>query len=570
MVPACADNLLGYLVLGIPSEEWPRSSLPMREPSIDQHEGNEQRCCISSDAEGRILTTSFPLFSHPLSVRPVPEIFYHFERFGSENTGTAIAQVGRAISPVPSSQKIENFRWRKWLDQPSSPISSHVAVDGSRSSLEQKVSPGVSEIRLPRQQPSRSSPSKGHYRPNGSRNASSEESCDPKLASSSDSSEILDRYEELVARLRRLEQFDTPLPRDQLSPPALEKPTVHTAHGIEKSNAEVTTLPSSRVRAASSVLIGAVENRRGDSSAISDAENLGLEHIPASLPSSLPPLAIQQDCAASDETDPAEAWKAFVFGDEQSDEISKAAFEDAKQDALRDLRPSDSPSASYDNPETEGSNAATIGTSHTFHGNETPESMEAPSSTGAAPSLEIAGVTSATATESRPVADTSDGSAHAPSIEVNAGTSSLSEIESSIHTSENIGPVSVEETDSNASEAGAGAPSMATSTVVAPALSHVGAGETKTKGEQFRFALPKLFVGSRSNFPQHKRTIEPRVGISLAKRRGRPKKRVNDGRADIRALPTYSSDPIEEFEEEERGCQEGRVPKSRFPALELA
>lgn len=47
------------------------------------------------------------------------------------------------------------------------------------------------------------------------------------------------------------------------------------------------------------------------------------------------------------------------------------------------------------------------------------------------------------------------------------------------------------------------------------------------------------------------------------------KKRANDGRADIRGLPNYSSDPIEEFEEE-RTVRETRAPKSLFPALELS
>jgi hypothetical protein len=106
---------------------------------------------------------------------------------------------------------------------------------------------------------------------------------------------------------------------------------------------------------------------------------------------------------------------------------------------------------------------------------------------------------------------------------------------------------------------------------VAPARSEAVSSEVATTGEQFRFAQPKLFVGSRSSMSQPKRVAVSGVGISLAKKkRGRPKKKANDGRADIRALPNYSSDPIEESEDEGRGRKEGRVPKSLFPALEMS
>jgi hypothetical protein len=58
------------------------------------------------------------------------------------------------------------------------------------------------------------------------------------------------------------------------------------------------------------------------------------------------------------------------------------------------------------------------------------------------------------------------------------------------------------------------------------------------------------------------------VGISITRRRrGRPRRRANDGRADIRALPNYSSDPIEEFGDDERAQVREH---GLFPALELA
>ncbi|KAK4149715.1 hypothetical protein C8A00DRAFT_18641 [Chaetomidium leptoderma] len=491
----------------------------MRGPSSDHGGRGEKRCCISSDAEGRILTTSFPPIQHPLSIRPVPESFYHLERFDSEHTGTAIAQVGQAISLVPPSQRMENAMWHKWLGQASSPVSSQVAIEGSRVSLEYKVSPGVSEIRRPKQKLPPSSPPMSGFIPSDLNQASLGESQDlNKAPNSSNSSEIMDRYEELLARLRRLE---------------LE------------------------IQGQNSLATSSVEIRR-------------LEHISTDCSSSQPPVAAQQADATSEGTDPDEAWKTFVFGDEGSDEVGRAAFEEAKHDAARSLRPSDPPYSSDEGFEcVNHSNIATAGTRHTDHGNETSESAEGPPSTEASASVKATYGPSSSGVVSDPTVDISE-SVQAPGVEVSAGTSSVPGAESAADTSESRGPGSVEESGSSALESHKGALSMTTSMAVAPARSEVEPSETGITGEQFRFTQPKLFVGSRSNPSQPIRVVGPGVGITLAKkRRGRPKKRANDGRADIRALPNYSSDPIEEFEEEKRTFKEGRVPKSRFPALEL-
>ncbi|KAI0137813.1 hypothetical protein F4776DRAFT_84326 [Hypoxylon sp. NC0597] len=62
---------------------------------------------------------------------------------------------------------------------------------------------------------------------------------------------------------------------------------------------------------------------------------------------------------------------------------------------------------------------------------------------------------------------------------------------------------------------------------------------------RFRFAQPRTFVGKfadsgvKEMFPSH----------NDGKRRGRPKKRAADGRTDIRRLPDFDGDPIEEFED---------------------
>ncbi|KAK3296881.1 uncharacterized protein B0H64DRAFT_320805 [Chaetomium fimeti] len=487
----------------------------MREPSSNQSE-REQRCCISSDAEGRIWT-SFPPLSHPLSIRPVPESFYHFDRFDSENTGTAIAQVGRAISPVPSSQKAENLEWHEWVGQPSSPVSSHVAIEGSRTSIEHRVSPGVSEVPRPKRKPQDSPPS-----------------------------------------LPPLNGFTADRSTDTVESRGEEIQPVSTS-GPSRENNMVAGI---NIRGQGRVVtcVGHVLNP----ACVSDDNS-----------SSQSPPTAPQACISAGEINSDEAWKTFVFGDENSDEIGKAAFEEAKHDAVRSLQPSNtlvSPSNNFKSDED--SNIATIGTLPFYTQDRQTsgsDSREAYSSAGAPSSQEVTYGPSLAETELEGPRNNSDVSFQPPSVVVNAGTSSPSQIDITINTSESDEFGSPEQADISASESHAAAPSMATSVAVAPAHSKVSPSETSDTAEQFRFSQPKLFIGSRLNLPQPGRIVEYGVGsINVTKRRrGRPKKRANDGRADIRALPNYSSDPIEEFEEERRVRKEGRAPESLFPALEL-
>lgn len=72
------------------------------------------------------------------------------------------------------------------------------------------------------------------------------------------------------------------------------------------------------------------------------------------------------------------------------------------------------------------------------------------------------------------------------------------------------------------------------------------AGSTQVAESEapFRFAIPRTFVGKLvdPNAIPRKPPIPPR--------RGRPKKKAADGRTDIRRLPDFDGDPIEEFEED--------------------
>ncbi|KAK1770946.1 hypothetical protein QBC33DRAFT_223253 [Phialemonium atrogriseum] len=88
-------------------------------------------------------------------------------------------------------------------------------------------------------------------------------------------------------------------------------------------------------------------------------------------------------------------------------------------------------------------------------------------------------------------------------------------------------------------------------------------------GESFRFARPKLFVGKLSDPTAVERPARAINPVTMTKRkRGRPKKRNRDGRADIKGIPVYNGDPIEEFEESESEIRAEAAP-SLFGALEM-
>ncbi|KAI1466102.1 uncharacterized protein F4812DRAFT_452036 [Daldinia caldariorum] len=65
---------------------------------------------------------------------------------------------------------------------------------------------------------------------------------------------------------------------------------------------------------------------------------------------------------------------------------------------------------------------------------------------------------------------------------------------------------------------------------------------------RFRFVQPRTFIGKLAGLNGAAVEVSPFLSHSK-KRRGRPKKRTSDGRTDIRRLPDFDGDPIEEFDD---------------------
>ncbi|KAL2016119.1 hypothetical protein VTK56DRAFT_4238 [Thermocarpiscus australiensis] len=434
--------------------------------------------------------------------------------------------------------------------------------------MELKVSPGVSEIPRPAWDPSQyllaMDSLMGDILNEKSRGQAQRLN---ELPSSSDSSPILNRYEEIVSRLRQLEQFDTQETRLPSTEPtntvsaeddiAIETSDIHERDTVLIGRSDTVTECNPQTEG------DTVQGQEIEVSSGTEPRNPVCMPINSSPPE--PPLATQQARAPSEGIDADEAWKTFVFGDANSDEVGKAAFEEARYDAVRSLYPSDFSTSPNLGPETEGgSNIATVGTFYMNDDGEVSGNIENRPPSESSASMEATYGLSPAGTDRGQTLDSSDTPVQSPSVEVNPGTTITSGVEIPTDTSAGNGPGFVENAESATSESSTSPPSMTTSMAVVPARSDMGFHDPGASGEQFRFAQPKPFVGSRSNLSHVKRRAEASVGISLTKKkRGRPRKRAGDGRADIRALPNYSSDPIEEFEDEEPHR------RSLFPALEL-
>ncbi|KAK4670271.1 uncharacterized protein QC763_210230 [Podospora pseudopauciseta] len=302
-----------------------------------------------------------------------------------------------------------------------------------------------------------------------------------------------------------------------------------------------------------------------------------------------------------------EGWRSFVFGDDSSNIIESMAFTQASRDAARALQPSRSSSLSYTKgpPEMEiNSTAATGCPLYTADIGQPSDSVEPWSSSdvpslGAIASSSIiesdAGISASHIDDiSQGTPQSQNGGSQSQSIRCasilseepgskvldDQGYRHLSDAEPNNQNTTSTESVSQESprgepgrahTSGSAGYVGSNSsgslPASVDLSSAAPALApprSVGVKQSGVQGveDQTRFAPPKLFMGSRSQLQE--RSKAPVVARAATKRRGRPRKRAVDGRADIRSIPNYSSDPIEDFEDQQP------THTSIFPALELA
>ncbi|KAI1204964.1 uncharacterized protein F4807DRAFT_465199 [Annulohypoxylon truncatum] len=88
------------------------------------------------------------------------------------------------------------------------------------------------------------------------------------------------------------------------------------------------------------------------------------------------------------------------------------------------------------------------------------------------------------------------------------------------------------------------------SEAVSSNLATAGSTTMTEQGSPFRFAQPRTFVGKLANSSTSTTHGPKPTSNYRGEKRGRHKRKATDGRTDIRQLPDFDGDPIEEFEDE--------------------
>ncbi|KAK4219494.1 hypothetical protein QBC37DRAFT_272616, partial [Rhypophila decipiens] len=480
-----------------------------------------------------------------------------------------IAQPARAVPLVPTSQRSGNNIWRNWLESASGSVQTDKAVEGSVPSIYwPPVSPGISETLEKTRGRVRSLPDPSESSPRAISQAGQNEEYASDDMISSGSSFIINPKHDLAGPEEVEESrlgIERPFRFDPVDKEAAEqhKIMMERSFGYDPANKEgvedyqfKTERPFRRVP---------------DNKEEIQNHKLNIEH-----PSRYSPEPVgYQSLAKTDRNgydlrkgslkeqpsdpvpsteDPEEAWKAFVLRGVDSDDLEQAAFEEAKHDAAMYIRPSDPYCADSDQHMSDAiSNVATVGTqpadqaSHFTPSNEDEEDRpETDSGLGCVLTSSSIDVEMSTDSYEEPEQISSTPSAASADSVVSdpAYQTSPPSTTSALAPSSSLSEAQPESTASGLDSVAVQPPNLETK---------------KSEPNNFRFAPPKLFVGKRST---QLRQPAPLQTVSLRKtRRGRQRARASDGRASIRALPNYNSDPIEEFEDE--------VRDPLFPPLEM-
>lgn len=464
--------------------------------------------------------TSVPSIFHPVPLRAIPShLLLSSGSLGSANSASHLAHVGRTISFVPPSQKAENSTWKAWLEESSSAFGAQTNHEPHEPVAQPRISPGVSERQVRHQ--GYSSPV--HALCTGENDVSLPQL---QLFNADAQSNVLGQYDRPVANIRH-------------STSARNWGRLSVLHETSSISAEKTVNNADR-------RISAVSNQ-----------------------------AVSTQCEPKKglhRSDQIDAWKTFVFGDDDSEEVERDAFSEARHDAARLIRPYDEnslPSIGDGDHSGHDSNIGMAGTSSSGNAegskpyerhfaidnlNQNPRKIHEPASTGSQ--------STATSAEEHVVIPryTPFANGH-DSVAAEPPCVDTSPISNKPETAENI-TIGMSDASGESASVAISVPTCpSASLVVEPAHSRLGAPDFRA---QFRFAAPRPFVGKHSVPSRNDRPSAAIAPVSLKRKRGRPRKWARDGRADIRALPNYSGDPIEEIEDDDDA-----PPPSLFGSLDV-
>lgn len=493
------------------------------------------------------------------------------------------AQVGAERLPVPSSQAEENAVWRTFVAGPEeSSASSETGNPGELEHAAQRVvSPGVSQLGTSRKHRDTyekiaavppETPEAGSIDEHKDNTPTATAGMLAKVSPDSTHQRSNETFSDQDQATPIADDYNPSRVRSNLPQPS-KSPRSDDRHGVHSTKEQHTTAGSSDE--VSLLVLSSSPKLPPSLDVVGEAPSLqwgqsgdSVVGMNTLLPQMIIPQPNGEDSAFQDrpsaavekqfpnertQEDENDMWRNFVFGD--SSESLDKALDDARRDTARSLRPSLPSTSTYSYEESqqdftisplgrgsidrryfsEGLDCLTRGVSTTT-------SASHAATEGASP----ADISSESASVSVETITRTDLATRASSDFSSANGNSTSRL---------LFP-----NDSAASsvcETGTG-----TSTINPQQL------EKHTETDDcFKFARPKLFVGKKMGHVDE----EKRIAVSMHQIRGtnqthRRQRRTIDGRANIRKLPNYGSDPIEEFEGD---CRSDRAEKgSMFGSLE--
>ena len=571
------------------AEQYPLGQPRYRHPKAHR-EGRGQVCVSRSDTSHRshssasqtpLLTTS-PLLFHPVPTRPALLQLLDTQSADSDNANSTFAQMGAERPPVPSSQAEENAVWRTFVAGPDeSSTSNETGTSDELGDAPQKVvSPGVSQLGTLRQL--RSTYEKDAAFPSATRGIScigEDKGSNPTAAAS-----LFAEVRPDSAQQRSSEAFsdDDQITTiaDDYSPSRvgsdLPQPSEsarsnyrHDEFSVKEQNTTAGSSDEVSLLAVSSSpqlppeldVVGEAPSFQLDQSGdTAIAMNAPSPHV------DVPQLnwedsAFQERSSAAVEKqllnertqDENDMWRNFVFGD--SPESLDKALDDARRDTARSLRPSLPSASTYSGEKFQQS----FTTSPLGHG-----------------SIDRRDFAEGLDYLTRDMSDTASAS-HAATAGASSVDPSSDPASGSVETAVRTDLATRASSDSSSANGNNTSRLLFPKDPVTSSICETGTDTSPIDPQQleehsepddcFRFARPRLFVGKKMGHVDEQK----RIALSAPQIRGtnqtrRRQKRTIDGRANIRKLPNYGSDPIEEFEGD---CRSDRAEKgSMFGPLE--
>lgn len=470
----------------------------------------------SNASQTPLLTTS-PLLFHPVPTRPALIQLLHRQSADSHNAESTFAHIGAERPAIPPSQAEENDVWRDFVAGPDEIFISNGmgTSDDLKENAQRPISSGACQLGT--------------------------------------STRLQDMSKANAAFSSAVEGSGETFPdSDQTTLDAVDeshsKPDFHLRQPSEspRSDSDLRKGPNVTVESSDEVsLLATPSSPKLLPDVVDEVTTLGMDQ-PESIGSAEKELHV-----GSIQEDENNMWKKFVFG--ESSEDLEMALEETRTETVRSLRPplpftsASSCEESQNDVITSSANSDFIGrgdlarplrdtTQHTF-------------TTGTASHAATAGTSSTDSEAIRQSMDTC--------VRTDQATRGSSGSSSAIGNGTGRRLFHSELMTPSVFEAGTG-----------PATNDPERlGKLVEADEGSRFSRPKLFIGKKMGQVDEQRRIAlsvPQIrGATQARRRQR---RANDGRANIRKLPNYGSDPIEEFE---RDALSDRAEKgSMFGPLE--